>query len=117
WSQPPFLAGLRAEPAAVDLSATACTAPPAAPFNFVLTTNARHTLVLSWQPATVTPTEYLVESGTAPGARNFPDRSVRTGLPTLTISPVPPGVYFGRVRARNACGVSAPSNEIQVVVR
>jgi hypothetical protein len=117
WRHPPFLAGWQADPKSIDLSKIACSAPPGAPSQFVLMSNSRHTLVLFWRPASDVPTEYVVESGTAPGMSNFPDRPVRTGLSTLTIYPVPPGTYFGRVRAKNACGVSPPSNEIRVEVR
>lgn len=117
WRRPPFLAGLQRDVVPPDLNAVACAAPPGAPSAFAVVSNARHTLVVSWRPATDVPTEFVIESGTAAGLHNFPDRVVDTGLPTLTLYPVRPGTYFGRVRARNACGVSAPSNEIAVTVR
>jgi hypothetical protein len=35
----------------------------------------------------------------------------------VTVYRVPPGIYYARVRAKNACGVSPPSNEIMVTVK
>ena len=37
-------------------------------------------------------------------------------MTTLTVTRIPPGTYYVRVRAANACGLSAPSNEINLVV-
>jgi hypothetical protein len=31
-------------------------------------------------------------------------------------TPAPPGTYFVRIRAQNACGTSAPSNEQAITV-
>lgn len=49
------------------------------------------------------------------GATNF--GSLPTGhLDTAFATPAPAGVYFVRVRAVNAFGSSAPTNEVQLVV-
>ncbi|MEZ5421330.1 MAG: fibronectin type III domain-containing protein [Vicinamibacterales bacterium] len=37
-------------------------------------------------------------------------------LDTTFLTPAPPGTYVVRIRAANAFGVSAPSNEVTVVV-
>lgn len=68
---------------------------------------------LSWQPAALA-TTYVLEAGSGPGLADIV--SLSTGsLPALNAS-APPGTYYVRVRARNACGASAPSDEIVVVV-
>jgi predicted phage tail protein len=60
------------------------------------------------------PTHYLVEAGTGPGLANIASiTSTRRGF---TYTPVPAGFYFLRVRAVNATGASAPSNEVMLVV-
>lgn len=38
------------------------------------------------------------------------------GNDTTSSAPVPSGTYFVRIRAANAFGVSAPTNEVSVVV-
>lgn len=57
---------------------------------------------------------YVLEAGSASGASNIATLDVPTA--TFSLSGVPPGFYFLRVRARNAGGVSAPSTEVMVVV-
>ena len=57
---------------------------------------------------------YVLEAGSASGASNIASIDVPTA--TFTFSPVPPGFYFLRVRARNTAGVSAPTAEVMVVV-
>jgi hypothetical protein len=116
WSHPPFLAAVQRPPELPNLNAIPCTAPPGAPTDLTVASNARHVVVLEWRPASTSATEFIIESGTAPGLRSFPDRSVLTGEPTVTFYPVQPGTYFGRVRARNPCGVSGVSNEVRVEV-
>ena len=63
-------------------------------------------------------TAYLVEAGSAPGAANV--LAVNLGATTtqqFSVGGAPPGTYFVRVRAVNACGVSTPSNEVTVDLR
>ena len=59
------------------------------------------------------PSHYLVEAGTAPGARNI--GTIPVNVPAFTFDGVPPGTYFLRVRAVSAAGISEPSNEVMVV--
>jgi hypothetical protein len=61
---------------------------------------------------------YLIDVGSTPNFP-FPDLvSIDTfsASTTLQAASVAAGTYYVRVRARNALGISAPSNEIQVVV-
>lgn len=68
---------------------------------------------LSWNPpAGETPTGYVVEAGTASGLAN--SGAVNVGAATSFSVDLPSGAYFVRVRALNANGTSAPSNEILV---
>lgn len=71
---------------------------------------------LTWQPPATggSPSDYLIYAGNAPGASN-----ILNGLSfgdTSLVAAVPPGQYFVRVRARNAGGVSLPSNEAAMSV-
>jgi hypothetical protein len=91
------------------------TPVPGAPSGLVATVTGQ-TVSLSWQPPTSggPVQQYLIEAGTAPG---------QTGIGTFPVSGtafqtagVPPGAYFVRVRAQNAGGAGAPSNEVIVSV-
>lgn len=68
---------------------------------------------LTWNPpAGDPPTSYLIEAGTAPGLSDA--GAVNVGSATNFSVDLPSGAYFVRVRAMNANGVSAPSNEVLV---
>lgn len=75
-----------------------------------------NTVNLLWQPPTTggVPSSYQVEASLSPGG------AVIASLPvpgtTLVVPNVPNGVYYVRVRAVNADGVSNVSNEVIVVV-
>ena len=58
--------------------------------------------------------DYVMQVGTASGLNDIAEQVVTA--PAFTFEPVPDGVYFIRVRARNAAGVSAPSEEAMLVV-
>jgi hypothetical protein len=50
-----------------------------------------------------------------PGGSNL--ASFETGNASTSLTAMaPPGIYFIRVRARNACGTSGPSNEVSATV-
>ena len=57
-------------------------------------------------------TEYVVEVGSAPGGSDLLVAPV--GNVTAISTNADPRVYFVRIRARNACGSSPPSNEVVV---
>ncbi len=91
--------------------------PPSAPQSLQGSVSGS-TVNLSWvaPAAGGSPSGYLLDAGTAPGLSNL-----AAGLPfgetSLSAPGVPPGTYFLRVRARNAGGVSGPSNEVSIVVQ
>lgn len=93
------------------------TTPAGAPSNLAATISGT-TVTLNWSaPATGgAATTYIVEAGSAPGAANLAVASTNSPLPGATFFGVPAGSYFVRVRAGNALGSSAPSNEIVVTV-
>jgi hypothetical protein len=71
--------------------------------------------ILTWRAATGSPVAYTAEAGAAPGQSNLAVADVGSGT-TLTANGVGNGTYYVRVRARNACGTSAPSGELRLVV-
>ena len=91
---------------------------PAAPTNFSAAV-AGANVTLRWSPGVLRdalPTHYVLEAGLSPGASNA--AVMQVGVQTvINVSAVPPGVYYVRVRAANGATLSAPSNEVIVVVR
>jgi glucose/arabinose dehydrogenase len=91
------------------------TAVPAPPANLTAQiTDA--TVALGWQPGTGGgPTfGYQLEAGSTSGASDIlVAEQLEAGL---VVAGVPAGLYYVRVRAMNAAGLSAPSNEVLVRV-
>ncbi len=76
-------------------------------------TGAGSVVQLTWRaPASGSVTGYVIEGGTGPGLSNL--GVVQVGDVTTLTTNAPPGEYYVRIRAVNARGVSAPSNEIVV---
>src|SRR6266511_5252689 len=90
-------------------------AAPAPPSNLSAQVSG-NTVNLTWSaPVGSTLTGFRLQAGTAPGLSNVAD--VILGVTTqLTATSVPSGTYYVRVRALDATGESAPSNEIAVSV-
>jgi probable HAF family extracellular repeat protein len=87
-------------------------AVPPAPANLTFSVDgAIVSLAWSQTPGAV---DYVIEAGSTPGASDL--YNAPAGSQTTFATLAPPGRYHVRVRARNASGVSAPSNEVIVVV-
>jgi hypothetical protein len=89
-----------------------CNAPNSpSPFSYA---QSGSFVTLMWAGAAAA-ADYVIEVGSGPGQSNI----LVQGLgPTTAVSTVaPPGTYFARMRARNSCGFSTPSNEIVVSIR
>jgi hypothetical protein len=76
------------------------------------------TVTLSWSVTSGgdAATSFVIEAGSSPGSTDLAVFDTGSPVTALTITGVPPGTYFVRVRARNASGTSGPSNEVVVVV-
>ena len=70
---------------------------------------------MTWSPSvTGDIVTYVVEAGSVPGLSNLYNAPV--GATTSVTAQPPPGAYYVRVRAQNACGTSPPSPERAVIV-
>jgi hypothetical protein len=102
--------GTGAASAETVVSVGGCTAPGApASLNFSL---AGRLVTLTWVAAGGA-SDYLLEAGSASG---LSDVLVTPIAGTSVSAMAPPGRYHVRVRARNACGASAATNEVLIVV-
>ena len=96
----------------VVASAASCATPPPAPAGYTAQVGGL-LLALAW-PASPGATSYFVEAGLSSGATSVPPTNL--GNVTTYQGTAPPGTYFTRVRAANACGVSVPSPEVEVTM-
>jgi hypothetical protein len=90
---------------------------PGTPFNLTFTVTGS-TVMLAWNPPASgdPPSSFLVEAGSVSGAANVAVLDTQNTLTSTTVTGVPAGTYFVRVRARNASGIGGPSNEVVVAV-
>ena len=74
-------------------------------------------LTLSWSPPATggAPTEYLIDAGRAPLTNDIV-AAYPVGAGTSLSTPVPPGTYYLRLRARNGAGISGYSSEVVATV-
>jgi Fibronectin type III domain len=69
---------------------------------------------LSWSHAGGDrPTDYVLDVGSAPGQANIASARLPAATTSVTAE-APPGIYFLRIAALNACGASIPSRELAV---
>jgi len=97
----------------VDFALDARVSPPGAPTNFRVVMNGS-TGVFSWTApgsnTTGAAASYIIDGGFSPGATAI---SIPAGTGTsFTITGIPAGTFYIRVRAINAAGSSPPSNEL-----
>ena len=98
----------------VILDVPSTSTAPDAPAGLSATVTAG-VVTLRWRAAGGNAASYVIEAGSAPGLANL--AVLPTGhLDTTFVTPAPSGTYFVRVRATNAFGASAGSNEITVTV-
>ncbi len=92
-------------------------AAPGAPSN-LRASSSGSSITLSWAaPASGgAPTSYVIEAGSRSGASDLGTQSTGSTATTFTSSSIPNGTYYVRVRAQNAVGTSAPSNEALLAV-
>lgn len=105
--------GLGAPSNVVTVSVLSPQGPPPPPINFTATSNGS-TVTLSSQLPSVSLTGLLLVAGATPGAAHAV--SPLPVSPQNTLQGVPPGTYYLRQVAVSPGGVSAPSNEVQLVV-
>lgn len=101
-----------ASAATSDLTINVGCTPPPAPTTFTGSASSG-TVTLNWNVVAGT-VQTVIEAGYSPGATALTIASGGTGA---VFPGVPPGTYYVRTRARNACGLSAPSVERIVTVQ
>lgn len=87
-------------------------AAPAPPIDVAAAVNG-DTVTVTWDPSAGA-VGYVLEAGSTPGASNL--ATVAVPGTTFTATGVPGGVYFLRVRAGSAAGLSGPSDELIVSI-
>jgi hypothetical protein len=101
-----------------------CSSAPSAPTGLTASV-AASAVFLQWYP-TARATTYVLEAGSAPGSSNlvvsdlagsFTEMSSDLGPLVGFTATAGGGPYYVRMRARNACGTSAASNEVVVTFR
>ena len=94
-----------------------CASPPNAPSALQFSKAAADLVRLTWAPPSAgeRPTTYVLEAGTGQG-KNDIGTFVAAGTATTMDRQAPPGQYFVRLFARNACGTSPASNELAITM-
>ncbi|MCC7176865.1 MAG: hypothetical protein IT177_00570 [Acidobacteria bacterium] len=88
---------------------------PAPPLSATAVTEGT-SLTFRWRPpSTGAPPAYVLEAGTVEGLSDVARLPLGGGATSFTID-APPGRYWGRIRAVNAAGASAPSGELLIDV-
>lgn len=95
-----------------------CGAAPDAPGMLTAEAIPNTSARIAWQPPVgqEQPTSYVLETGTAAGKNDVATFVLPAGT-TSTERAGLPGTFFLRIYARNACGTSAPSNEVSITLQ
>jgi hypothetical protein len=91
-----------------------CTAPPGAPLGFSAFVDG-NAVDLEWFRGQGNVARYILEVGSGSGLSDILTASFPESQTTLSAT-APPGTYFLRVRAANACGTGAASSEVFFVI-
>jgi hypothetical protein len=94
-----------------------CIAAPNVPTWLGVTQNSGGRVAFHWNAALGAPTTYLLEAGSAVGLADLANVDLGGTGTSFVASGVGAGTYHVRVRAANACGKGAASNEVEVIVR
>lgn len=92
-----------------------CSAPPPAPLGLTAAL-ASGVVNFTWTPAPFSsPTGYVLDAGTRRGAADIARIPLSPEASSFAAA-APPGTYFVRVRAVNACGSSVATSDAEVTV-
>ena len=103
----------------VSLLLGKCSRSPAPPRSLTVESVAGSAVSLTWSGSYGNDyeTTFILEAGSRPAVTDLASVDLASPLWSAGVPNVPAGSYYVRVRGKNACGVSAPSNEVLVVVR
>lgn len=111
-----MFAGADCARGALHVVAGAAATAPTAPIGLSASVSGS-TVLLAWTaPSGVAPSSYVVEAGSASGLIDLANFDTGSAAVTLSVTGVPAGSYFVRVRAKNSGGSGATSNEVLLVV-
>lgn len=90
---------------------------PSAPTNLAAFVTGS-SVTLTWNaPTTGLPlTHYVLELGSSPGGTQFSPITLSASSTSITFTGAPNGTFYARLRAANAQGTSAVSNEVVIIV-
>jgi predicted phage tail protein len=101
---------------ALVVGSSACTSAPGAPSGLAITTSGSTVTLLWAAPAGgCAPTSYVLQAGSSAGTSNLANSNVGNTT-SYVATGVGNGTYYVRVRAANAYGQSAGSNEFTLTV-
>jgi TonB family protein len=93
-----------------------CSQPPPAPDAFAMAQGpGGNPVQFSWAAPAVPVDAFQLEAGSASGLADLTRLTLPGSATTFSVN-APPGIYHVRLRAMNACGPSAPSQDVIVAV-